>query len=88
MSKDVCERRSVCANAYPDGSLNPDAELLIQPYRDLCARLKKLEDVVDGGQEDLASASSAASRHVDGVRVRFWCRFAEWSRDYCAVTVL
>lgn len=53
--------------AYPDGSLDSDSKLLVQPYRDLGACLKELEDVVDGWQEHLSTSSSAASAHCDVV---------------------
>lgn len=51
--------------AYPDGSLDADTQLLVQPDRHLCAGLQELENVVDGRQKHLSTTSASTAAHCD-----------------------
>ena len=64
------EIESVCAQVnqgdsitHSDGSLDADAQLFKQQYRDLCAGLKELENLVDWRQQHLSTTSASASFH-------------------------
>ena len=69
-----------------DGSLNTNAQLFEQPYRDLCAGLKELENVVDWRQQHLSTSSASASLHlVWGFGVLWRVEIASRSWPYCVL---
>ena len=57
--------RETDATTYSDLALDADRELLVQPDRHGRVRLQKLEDEVDGREQDPAASSSSSwsSRH-------------------------
>jgi hypothetical protein len=63
----VCynEVARICA-AHPNSAFNSDRQLLVQPDLDRRVLLEKLEDKIDGWEQDLASTASSASVHLVG----------------------
>ena len=61
----VCynEVTRICT-AHPNSAFNSDRQLLVQPDLDRRVLLEKLEDKIDGWQQDLASTTSSASIHL------------------------
>jgi len=60
----------------PDSPLNSNRELLIKPYLDGGVLLKKLENEIDGRQQNFAPTSSSTSIHLAR------CRLLRKLREY------
>jgi hypothetical protein len=54
--------RYTANSSYPELSLDPHAQVLVEPYGDGCSRLQQLKDEIDRREEDCGVISVATTR--------------------------